>query len=194
MTGPLPVRTAGLFRVFDAATPPKTAPPGCQGVLGYIGGLRATRIWLLEEWDWFAHLVQFPAWVPDVHSESPVVSANLACNAAEKLGWAPWQADKRAIVCDLETDIARGWYAQFAGEVEQRGFTSVAYGSLSTVLENAAAEVLAAGWDGAAVLLPGQTIHGHQYQANVPFEGTEVDFSVVDGWLFARGGQGARHT
>ena len=179
----------GLYRVFDAATPPQTAPAGCQGVLGYIGGARAARVWTLEEWQRFVHLVQFPAWVPDPVTEVPAHSAQNAVAAAKALGWAPWMSPaKRAIICDLETDVVRGWYAAFAAEVEQRGFTAVAYGSLSTVLENAAAAVWVAAWDGSAVLLPGQTVHAHQYQA-----GRLMDFSVVDDWLSARGGQGPRH-
>ena len=179
----------GLYRVFDAATPPVQAPPGCQGVLGYIGGKRAAHVWTLAEWQRFAVLVQFPAWVPDLTAEQPVPSAVAACHTMQSIGWAPFQAAKRVIVCDLETDVARGWYAQFAAEVEQQGFTSVAYGSLSTVLENAAADVWVAAWDGSATLLAGQTIHAHQYAA-----GQSLDFSVADEWLFARGGQGPRHT
>ena len=72
-------------------------------------------------------------------------------------------------------------------------FTPVAYGSLSTVLMNAAVDVWAASWNGEAVVPPGQTIHGHQDQADVPFAGTRVDYSVVDAWLFERGGVGPRH-
>lgn len=29
--------------------------------------------------------------------------------------------------------------------------------------------------------------------ANAPFANTQVDYSVVDEWLFSRGGQGPRH-
>lgn len=184
----------GLYRVFDAATPPGQAPSGCQGVLGYIGGARAENVWTLAEWQRFARLAQFPAYVPDVTAEKPADAALKACTLAAALGWAPWQQAKRAIICDLETDIVRGWYAQFAAEVEQQGFTSVAYGSLSTVLENAASEVWVAAWDGSATLLPGQTVHAHQYAAGAPDGKVLVDFSVMDAWLFDRGGQGPRHT
>ena len=178
-----------LHRVFDAARPPQTAPPGCDGVLGYIGGMRAAHVWTLAEWQRFAGLVQFPAYVPNVSVEAPVEAAIAACTGAKAFGWAPWQQAKRVIVCDLETEVVRGWYAQFAGECEQQGFTACAYGSLSTVLENAAADVWAASWNGSATLLAGQTIHAHQFEAT-----SVVDFSAVDDWLFARGGQGPRHT
>ena len=178
-----------LHRVFDAARPPQTAPPGCDGVLGYIGGKRAAHVWTLEEWQRFARLVQFPAYVPDLTAEKPVDAAVMACTEARALGWAPWQQAKRVVVCDLETAVVRGWYAAFAAECEQQGFTACAYGSLSTVLDNAASDVWVAAWDGSAALLPGQTIHAHQYTAE-----PALDFSVVDDWLYARGGQGPRHT
>src|SRR5271166_890489 len=134
----------GLHRVFDAAYPPQTAPPGCDGVLGYIGGGRATHVWTLAEWDRFADLRQFPAYVPDFTTEDPTTAATSAAILMKERGWAPFQPDRRVVVCDLETLIERGWYQQFAAEVEQLGFTAVAYGSLSMVLENAASEVWAA--------------------------------------------------
>lgn len=177
-----------LFRVFDAAFPPQTAPPGCAGVLGYIGGGRATHVWTLEEWERFAHLTQFPAYVPNVSTEGPLEAASMACVAARDFGWAPFQAERRVIVCDLETDVVARWYQQFAAECEQQGFTAVAYGSESTIAANFASDNWVAAWDGNAQLLPGQTIHAHQYQA-----GQSVDFSVVDDWLLARGGRGPRH-
>lgn len=184
----------GLHRVFDAAYPPAEAPPGCDSVLGYIGGQRATNIWTLEEWERFGRLAQFPAYVPDFTAEDPHQAADRACRAMMQLGWAPGQPNLRAVVCDLETLVQRSWYSLFAAAVAGQGFTAVAYGSLSTVLENAASDVWAAAWDGSAVLLPGQTVHAHQYQAGVSFGGTQVDYSVADDWLFARGGQGPRHT
>ena len=178
----------GLARVFDAEFPPAEAPPGCAGVLGYLGGGRAANVWTLEEWDRFAHLIQFPAWVPDP-IENPAATAARAGVALRSLGWAPWQDNRRVIVCDLETEIEPGWYQSFASGISAQGYTAVAYGSLSTILANAAADVWVAAWDGDPVLEPGQTIHAHQYQASA-----SVDFSVVDDWLMARGGQGPRHT
>ena len=79
------------------------------------------------------------------------------------------------------------WYDAWAATVITGRFTPVAYGSLSTVLVNAAIDVWAASWDGEAVVPPGQTIHGHQDQADVPFAGTRVDYSVVDAWLYRAG-------
>jgi hypothetical protein len=183
-----------LHRVFDAAYPPEQAPPGCGSVLGYIGGDRATHVWTPAEWRQFASLRQFPAYVPNFATQDPAEAAADACQRMRDLGWAPFMAPgRRALVCDLETLQERAWYQVFAAHVMNAGFEAVAYGSESTIFETAAADVIVAGWDGNAQLVPGQTVHGHQYQANVAFGGTTVDFSVVDDWLWARGGVGPRH-
>ena len=59
-----------LYRVFDAAYPPPAAPPGCAGVLGYIGGSRATHVWPAKAWLPFRSLRQFPCWVPALTDNS----------------------------------------------------------------------------------------------------------------------------
>jgi hypothetical protein len=178
-----------VYKVFDASTPPLIAPPGAQAVLGYIGRAGQTpHIWTLPEWDRFARLRQFPAWVPSIGA-NPTGDAILATGLAMNLGWAPHQPNPRAIICDLETNIARDWYSLWAAQVIRDGFTPVAYGSLSTVLQNAALDVWAADWNDIPQLQPGQTIHGTQYVA-----GGAVDWSVVDSWLWDRGGEGPRHT
>ena len=182
-----------LYRVFDAAYPPATPPPGCTGVLGYIGGSRAAHVWPAAAWKPFHALRQFPCWVPST-SDNPAEAGQFAVRAARELGWAPGPSvGARVIVCDLETIEDRAWYATFAAEVTAGKFTSVAYGSLSTVLQNAADTIWAADWNGEAVIPAGQTLHGHQDQANVPYAGTQVDYSVIDAWLYQLGGVGPRH-
>lgn len=182
-----------LYRVFDAAYPPSTPPPGCHGVLGYIGGTRATHTWPATAWLPFRGLRQFPCWVPST-TDAPGATAQQAAARARALGWAPGPTvGPRVIVCDLEALEDRAWYSLWAAEITAAGFVPVAYGSLSTVLANAASDVWAAAWDDSATLPAGQTIHGHQYQADVPYSGTQVDFSVVDDWMIQRGGVGSRH-
>jgi hypothetical protein len=179
--------------VFDAATPPTTTPPDVTGALGYIGG-RALHTWTPAQWQPFAGLRQFPAWVADF-AASPSLEAGRAVEAALDLGWAPHlpAAETRVIVCDLETSVVPSWYQAWAQVVTANGFLSVAYGSLSTVLGNAASDVIAADFDGIAQLPPGQTVHGIQYRADVEFGGTQIDLSFFDSWLMARGGVGPRH-
>jgi len=184
----------GLFRCFDAAYPPATPPPGCSAVLGYIGGSRATNIWKPALWLPFQHLRQFPCWVPAM-TDAPAEAGTFACRAARELGWAPNDTNvgPRVIVCDLETIEDPSWYRLWSGAVVGGGFTPVAYGSLSTIFANRAASVWVAAWDGKQDLPGGTTVHGHQYAADQPYGGTEVDYSVVDEWLYTRGGVGPRH-
>jgi hypothetical protein len=178
-----------LYKVFDAAFPPAAAPPGAQAVLGYLGREGQTpHVWTLPEWQRFGHLRQFPAWVPDF-TRDPGAEADSAANAAMALGWAPHQSLPRAIVIDMETSVRRAWYAAIAARIGFRGFTPVAYGSLSTIFGNAASNNWVAAWDGIPVEQPGQDINGTQYAA-----GGAVDWSVIDSWLWDRAGEGPRHT
>jgi hypothetical protein len=184
-------------KIMDAAVPPQFVPPGIEGVMGYIGGPRATRTWTLADWLKFSHLAQFPVYVPDI-TRDPDAQAADAAHRAITLGWAARMAEpgNRVIVIDLEAEADREWYAAMAAGITQLGFTPACYGSLSTVLGNAAEIVIAAAWvSGGAFpgLPPGQTIDGIQWEANVPVQGTMVDYSVFTPALFARGGVGPRH-
>jgi len=181
------------YTIFDAAVPPDARPAGTQGVLGYVGG-RATHVWRPAEWLPFRVVRQFPAWVADL-SADPRHQADAAVAAVKALGWAAYEPEpeRRAIIYDMETAADPAFYAVLASVTDLAGFVAVAYGSLSTVLQCAAADVLAAEWDDKAKIPAGQTIHGKQYKANVPLGGTEVDYSIIDAWLYQRGGQGARH-
>jgi len=179
--------------VIDAAYPPRTLPPGIDGIMGYIGGPKATHVWTAAEWEPFAAVRQFPAYVPDL-TMNPIGQAVEAVELAERRGWAPHMpaAETRVIVFDTETTVNRSWWMSMAANVLAGGFIPVDYGSLSTVLENAAADNIVADWDGIKAIPAGQTIHGAQYRANVPLLWTTVDYSVFDGWLMARGGVGPR--
>ena len=179
---------------IDAATPPATVPPGVGGVLGYIGGPKATRTWTLDEWLRFEHLAQLPCYVPDIMAD-PVAQGEAAVKVALALGWAPWQkgAGERAIVFDLELGANPSWWALLETTVADRGFVAVCYGSMSTVFGNRASYVFGAEWDDIPQIPAGQTLVGCQYRADAPFGGTEVDYSVVDEWLFLRAGGGPRY-
>lgn len=184
-------------KIMDAAVPPATAPAGIEGVMGYIGGARATRVWTVAEWHRFAHLAQFPVYVPDL-GQSPLSQAQEAVVRAKALGWAAFmpEAERRVIVFDTEALVNREWYAAAASYVVSEGFVPADYGSLSVVLENAAELVIAAAWSGGSALpaVPaGQTIGGLQWEPNVAVGDTMVDYSVFTPALFARGGVGARH-
>lgn len=183
-----------LHLILDAAWPPAGLPAGVEGVAGYIGGPRADRAWTLAEWLRFADSRQWPVYVPDDTADPDAQAAELVA-LMRKLGWAPGLEgpDARAVLVDLETVQDREWYARAAAKVLAGGYVPVGYGSLSTVLENAASDIVVAAWDHNRAIPAGQTIHGHQYAANTPYGGTLVDLSTVDDWMFRRGGVGPRH-
>lgn len=185
------------YVIFDAAYPPRKAPPGAQAAAGYIGREgRTPHVWTTSQWLPFQDLRQFPYYVPDL-SLSPAVAAAEAVSEALRLGWARMpEPETRAILFDWETaegPADREFWASCAQLVTADGFCPVAYGSMSTILELAATDVIVADWDGVSTVPAGQTIHGHQYQADIAWDATQVDYSVFDAWLFNRGGIGPRH-
>lgn len=184
----------GLYKVFDASTPPSATPPGAEGVLGYVGRAGETpHVWTVEEWQRFQHLRQFPCWVPDL-SNDPAKDAVEAVDAVMALGWAKMPgAETRVIVLDGETAEFPAWYTRWSNAVAEDGFYPVAYGSYAYVGAQFAYNVWAADWDNVPQLAPGKTIGGTQYEAGVTWAGTRIDLSVIDSNLFNRGGVGPRH-
>jgi hypothetical protein len=176
--------------MFDAAFPPQTAPPGVQAVLGYVGGRgldRDTHIWTLAEWRRFAKLRQFPAWACRTEV-SPEASAVVACELAGSFGWN--RNGSRALVGDMETTIAPEWWARFEAAVTVNGMVPVCYGSSSTVGLNKPRRIFGAEWDGDPAIPAGWV--AHQYAGNVPWEGTELDWSSLTPEMLKLGGIGPR--
>lgn len=182
-----------LIRGFDAAVAPQTAPPGCQAVLGYLGpDPAATHAWSLDDWLRFSHLRQLPVWVADLNAD-PVTSARTAAAAAKALGFVPFYKHRRAILADMETLVDKAWVNALANEIWELGYTTWLYGSLGFVLDDPArGGYLVADWDDIADIPPGHSIVGHQYLANVPYEGTSIDFDVIDSSAIRHLGVGPR--
>jgi hypothetical protein len=179
--------STSLVRCFDAAFPPMDPPPGFGAALGYIGGPLAERAWSLAEWQRVGHLIQFPCYVPDLE-DSPSDQANDAVQLARRLGW----RYQRGIIGDLETEVNRAWWQVFAATILANGYVAVAYGSLSCLLQNAASCMWAADWNDIAAVPPGQAVWGSQYMANVAYQGTRLDLSVLHPELARLGGRGPR--
>src|SRR5277367_5032162 len=112
--------------------------------MGYIGGA-ASHVWTPGEWGPFHAVRQYPVWVAG--TASGAIEGYRAAEAVLDLGWASHQGYTRVVICDMETDVDPSWYASWAATITDNGFLPVCYGSLSTVLGNAAADVLAADWD-----------------------------------------------
>lgn len=181
----------GLARAFDASTPPASTPPNCSAVLGYIGRPAHTpHVWTPAEWQRFKSLVQLPCWVPDLTQHASVEAIAILA-ALKEAGWPSGGASLApAVIIDYETAgmTEAEWHAELADVLGHGGINTVAYGSLSTIMQVAAAHVWVADWDGTQQLDPaGQTVMAHQYAADIPYDGTKVDYSVVTQWLIARG-------
>jgi hypothetical protein len=180
-----------LYHMFDAAFPPPTAYPGTQAAAGYIGG-NTPHIWTLEEWLRFRHMRQLPIWVADLGAD-PAASGRFAAQAARGLGWKPFAAVRRAIVADMETSADGSWVNHFAEAVAAHGFVTWVYGSLSSVLRDPARDgYWVASWDGVPDVEPIPHVVAHQYAPNVPWEGGEVDLSVLAPEAWERLGRGPR--
>src|ERR1700761_2283758 len=174
----------GLHRCFDAEVPPIRPLPGFDSVLGYIGGAElAGKPWTREQWQPFAGLAQFPCYVPSL-ARYASAQANEACVLARDLGWRPG----RAIVFDLETAKAPGWWSACRERTRELGYVPVAYGSVSTLPYNRAALMWGADWNDVPELVEdGQSFEAMQIE-NTP----AYDVSVVSHWLYLRAGTGAR--
>jgi hypothetical protein len=174
-----------LTRCFDASLQiPKSAPNGCEAVLGYIGG-SAVHIWTQEEWDRFGSLRQFPCWVADLAS-SATKQATGATEAAKRLGW----HEGRAIVADMESASNKSWWDEWAGELTKLHYQPAWYGSASVAGVYTAKYKWVAQWDNDPDLPDGWA--AKQYAANVHVPGGVVDLSVIGEELVTHGGLGPR--
>lgn len=186
-----PFSPYGLYKCFDAAYPPAHPVPSCTAVAGYIGEAGKTpHVWTPDEWKHFDGLVQFPIWVPDL-TIKPVEDA-MHCLSAMHIAGFPVHVPGvvQAVVIDYETagfpEI--GYHSAHQQQLGKYGCDAIAYGSLSSVVQIEAAHIWVADWNDVPTLNPdGQTVDAHQYEANVPYANTRIDFSMVTGWLMQRG-------
>lgn len=177
-----------LYKMIDASDPPPDAA-GASAVAGYIGG-NTPHVWTRAEWQRFAHTRQFPIWV-GAGRINGTTDGRAAVDAALKLGWRAHRPQRRAIICDVEAFSMRVYLDDFAAEVWAAGFQTEVYESMAVVASNPGKEgIWVADWDG-IMDLPNGT-NAHQYVPNVPYEGTEIDISVISGEFLNHGGEGAR--
>lgn len=177
-----------LFRSFDASIPPASAYPGCQAVLGYLGG-RTPHVWTAGEWQRFGHLRQAGIWVPDL-TKNPRQEAIDAADAAHALGWTRFAAHRRFIVRDMETSVDPAWSMAFDGKLTLEGYLAVDYGSASVAEKNPASAYWLASWNDLPEL--DGPVLGVQLEAGIAWQSTSVDLSVWDSTAFRHFGAGPR--
>jgi hypothetical protein len=192
-TGPAALMVPGLFHAFDASIPPARPYPGCQAVLGYLGG-PTPHVWTLEEWLRFADLRQAPIWLYNPARDASA-EGRAAVAAAKALGWRAFARVRRVIWLDMELTEDPAWIAAWAAAVREGGFEPGHYRSLSSFEATGDPGIAMrwiAAWDGAPVVEQLARVDGHQYRANVPWLGTQVDLDVFDGTALAAFGHGPR--
>jgi hypothetical protein len=180
-----------LVLAFDAAYPPAVAYPNTKAVFGYLGG-NAVNVWSLADWLRFQHLVQFPTWV-GAGEDSPEAHGINAVAAMHGRGWRPGDRNRRMIMLDFETEVDPSWIDTFASQIWRGGYQTGVYGSASTIVDNPPKEGRwIALYNGEKNLPDISGAIGHQFAADVPWESTQVDLSVVTTGMLAYGGLGAR--
>jgi hypothetical protein len=180
-----------LYQAFDASIPPMNPYPGCKAVMGYVGG-NTPHVWTLAEWERFSNLAQFPIWV-GYHEDHPEQHANACVSAVKNLGWAAHHVPRRAVLLDFETEINPSWIDSFAGVIWEGGYETMIYGSESTIVQNPPKEGRWIALYNGQMSIPSDPYAvGHQYKANVPWDGTVVDLSVITDQMMAHAGYGPR--
>lgn len=183
-----------LTLAFDAAFPPLNPYPNAGAVFGYLGG-NTPHIWTPDEWRRFQNLKQMGIWV-GFNEADPVGHGNDAVQAARSLGWTPNGngATRRGIIIDFETEIDPAWIKSYADTVNSGGYDTFVYGSESFVLQN---PVRSGRWIALYNDQPNIPADpgalAHQYVADVPWDGTQVDLSVVSSDFLLHFGYGPRH-
>lgn len=183
-----------LSLMYDAAFPPSTPYPGARAAALYIGG-NALRVATASDWLNVQHLTQFPIWVGAGESD-PTGHAAQCVSIMKSLGFEAGftSAFRRAVLLDFETEVDPAWVNSFGSVIWGSGYSTLVYGSESTIVDNPAKEGRwIALYDNRPDIPPGLGAVGHQFRANVAWDNTQVDLSVITDAMMARGGIGPRH-
>lgn len=182
-----------LTLAMDAAFPPGQVYPNAGAVLGYIGG-NTPHIWTPDEWRRFQDRAQFPIWVGYQESD-PVGHAREAAAAMLRLGWTPNLTNNRRLcLLDFETQISASWVNSFADTLFTEGYETAVYGSIAFVFRNPLRSgYWVADYTERPHIPAGAGVLGCQYIANVPYDGTEVDLSVLLPAMIDHAGTGPRN-
>lgn len=165
--------------MWDASSPPATAPGGYDAAAGYIGG-NTPHVWTVPEWKRLGGLPKLPIWV----------RSNPAGHTGHDDGFAALEQlytigcpRGSTIALDLETAIAQAYVISFNQVMTWAGFYVWVYGSRSTVFGNpACAGYWVADYTGQAHMVIGPAVRATQYAAEVIVPGGRVDQSVVRRW------------
>ena len=160
-------------KMFDASTPPATAPAGYRAVAGYIGG-DTPHVWTDAEWHRFRGMRKLPIWV---RSDPANVDAFAALQRLFELNIPRGVT----IALDLETAVDFEYVRMFHRVMKWAGFFVWVYGSASTVFDNPHADgYWVADYAGKGPFMyPHAMVKATQYEA-----GATYDSSLVKYWQY----------
>lgn len=117
---------------YDAAFPPASEPPGCDGVAFYIGG-DTPHVWTLAEIEATSERFRLPIFVrSDPEAANVAIDVSVAISRLEAIS-----APRGCLVAlDSETSVDVNYVAQFYYELRAAGYTLIDYGSVSSVFGN----------------------------------------------------------
>lgn len=189
-----------LYNGVDSARPGNPLPAGTQILAAYVGipgifGPDTPHIWTADEWNHYISsdpdLRVLPVYTHNFPG-NPIGDANNACDAIERLGWAPGLqgAERRILAVDLEIMINPMYVSALFAQVMQRGFSPMPYGSRAFVSQNPqgpvgywVAELLRV----APIVLPPNA-------AGVQWKWTDTwDYDVFNERVYLGCGRGLRH-
>jgi len=164
-------------KMFDASTPPESAPPGYRAVAGYIGG-DTPHVWTEGEWRRFRKLRKLPIWV---RSNPAQVHAEPDAFAALQRLFELHVPRGTTVALDLETAVDAGYVRTFHRVMRWAGFYAWVYGSASTVFKNPPADgYWVADYAGKGPFLyPHKMVKATQYA-----DGPHYDSSLVKYWQY----------
>jgi hypothetical protein len=165
-------------KMFDASTPPSSAPHGYRAVAGYIGG-DTPHVWTEAEWRRFAKLRKLPIWV---RSNPAQVHAEADSFAALERLYELKVPRGVTIALDLETSVDAGYVRTFHRVMRWAGFFVWVYGSASTVFRNPQCD----GYWVADYAGKGPFMYQHKMVKATQYEnGTHYDSSLVKHWQYS---------
>ena len=164
-------------KMFDASTPPASAPGGYRAVAGYIGG-DTPHVWTDAEWKRFHALRKLPIWV---RSDPTAVDAKTDAFAALEGLYALRVPRGITVALDLETAVDGAYVNVFHSVMRWAGFYVWVYGSASTVFGNPAAD----GYWVADYAGKGPFMYDHQMVKGTQYaNGSHYDSSLVKYWQY----------
>lgn len=164
-------------KMFDASTPPASAPQGYRAVAGYIGG-DTPHVWTDAEWRRFGKLRKLPIWV---RSNPTQVDAEADSFAALERLFELKIPRGTTVALDLETAVDADYVRMFHRVMRWAGFYVWVYGSASTVFRNPEAD----GYWVADYAGKGPFMYPHKMVKATQYDnGPNYDSSLVKYWQY----------